>query len=301
VGQLLLDCAMANLGAGNPTTCEPHTSHPLVAAINARRLPPNASGCRPGARGDGFTIDRTLTEAIAAGGLFPTGSDLIDLIERRQSIGHTLRLESTLTFDTATALTHALMSADLDIGVGFVHTDLVASSRPIVSQPSVGFTLAGAELRVDEHGFTLRYGALLRLALVAHVLEPYGLEEFVDTLGLAITQSVYDVTTRLDGCSAVSAIVCRDAGEANLNCLETSCSIGSVVMGGLLAMWHRRADGTAIDFRIVGAAPLEDVDADLVIDHIAQGGSGAWATSVSIASDAVLGVVGSFESLDGPP
>lgn len=296
-GQLLLDCAVDALAPDGDLDCIPTGSTALTDTIDAHRGAADAAGCRPSTFGTMQpSLDKLLTDAVAAGGSWPVGSDLADLLGTRVEITQGFELHSILTL-WAQSARHELVSIRISaVGDDFT-VDFADTAFPIVSTDQVALGGSGpTELAVGVHGFTLRYGTLARWAFGDLGLAPDGLDD--DALGAQLAQSAYDDGgSNQTGCAAVSAIVCAEVGQAQ-SCLEAACQQGAMALDDLFSLWWQAMDGSGIDLTLSGTAPLYDFDGDLAVDSIGADEkgkrTGSWQIDFATAAGPAIETTGGF-------
>jgi hypothetical protein len=308
-GQLLLDGALA---AASGTTidaadCPLPTALPAALVdISLARGDPDELGCRPTMLATGEpTVDFLLAEAVAAGGTFPTGGQLAKLLAARNDVLSAVELGSQLTLTGPSTAKHRLDSLRFDVS-GFVVTyDLLASSRPVLSQTQVLAEVdENGDLALGDHGFTLRLRPLCEDAFAAYGLAYAGLGERADDLGTALAQSVLDPGTSLWACSGMSAIVCMNAGLA-MDCLVAGCVAAAALLDEAFPAWLELLDSPGLDAHFSGMAPLYDFDDDLVVDAIGTdlfgNRAGVWTVTIDLGDETSVSTLGSFGSGSGFP
>lgn len=297
-GQLLLDCTLDAAVADGALDCVPGGTSSQVAAVQARRGPPDAQGCRPDVdTGGAPSLDRVLTDAVADGGVWPVGEALAALVQIRAGILASFELDSTIAPVTPEAFRHRLGVVRVRAGEQVYALDLAATGRPIVEQPLVPVIVDADRLDLTEHGFTLRYGTIAAAALVALGLEPAGLPPDAAALGSALVASVADAGNGTSGCEALSNLVCDAIGEAP-PCLAVACASATPAMDDALAAWWRAVQGTGLDLVVAGSGLLHDDDGDLVVDRFGRDAegmhAGLWNGQMTLADGTRVPVLGEF-------
>jgi hypothetical protein len=290
--QLLIDCTLDAITGDGVMDCVPTGPDPtgLAADVAAQRGAPDANGCRPArAPGDDESIDAQVSEALAAGG-WPT-THTTALVEVRGACLHSFDLESELSFFFGSA-SHQILSASIAAGGTSHSVDLQASARPVLQQSQIAFTAELADLSLDTHAFTLRYGAIAAAVFVARGLAPLGLGSRASDLGSAIVESVDDPVSGLAGCAGLSALLCRTGSHAQ-NCAQAGCNSARTALDGSLTQWSEMLDGVGLDLALQGSTTLSDPDDNLMVDGIVAGG---WQATFTLQSAAQVSAVGSFQS-----
>lgn len=278
-GQLLLDCALDAYASDGVLDCVVEGEAALLDATAALRGEPGADGCRPAQAGAEPSLDARLEAAIAAGGTFPTGAALADLLEARSEALTAVELGSEL-IASGGSRNHRLVSAAIDIAGTSWEAPLLASDRPIVSAPVVPDLGGGAVVALAEHGFTLDYGLIARDALTEVALVPAGLDP--QALGTALAEST--TQGNLDGCAAMSALVCTEAGFPT-SCLQASCAAAAVALDQRFPAWWQALDGAGLDLVLAGSVGVDDTDFDLVVDTVT---AGSWTATFTMADDSAV-------------
>ena len=297
-GQLLLDCTLDAAAPDDALDCVPGGTSSQVTAVQARRGPLDAQGCRPDLDADGApSLDRVLTDAVEAGGTWPVGDALAALVQVRADVLASFELASSVTPVTAGAFGHRLTAVRVRGGDQVYELDVGATSRPVIEQPLVPVVLEDNRLDLSEHGFTLRYGTIAAAALVALGLEPAGLPPDAAALGRALVASVTDTVGGTSGCEALSNLVCDAIGGAP-PCLVQACQDATPAMDDALAAWWRAVQGTGLDLDLAGSGLLHDDDGDLVVERIgrdAEGmATGLWNGRMTLADGTRVPVLGVF-------
>jgi hypothetical protein len=298
-GQLLLDCALDAVADDGALDCVVGGSDPLVTAIETGRGASLEDGCRPTEVDGEPSLDQLVTDAVAAGGGFPTGDDLDALLAARDDALAGVELTSTLAFVSGSAASHRLSTLRFDIGGTPHEIALGDTARPVLEQSQVPITLYQGRVSVGAHGFTLRIGSAAGAAFRDVGLAAAGLADRAGDLGAALAGSASDPDSGSAGCAAVSAVACAAVGEAQ-GCLETACGAATPALDRLFTDWIRLADGTHLDLELSGSAPVYDFEDDLTIDTIGRedGGqaTGSWAGTLFLSDDSAVELVGQFGS-----
>ena len=255
--QLLLDCAIDELDAGDPADCIVDNPGSLAQSLMARRGAPDASGCRPATVAAAPSLD-----ALAMTALGDDGVSLQRAASGLPAVTGGMALESTL--GDAHTLVRVRFSA-----AGETHAvELLSSARPVVTAPAPA-VLDGSHIIFGEQMFTLRLGDAWREAFRALLWD-----RAPDALEVVLAAD----------CGAVSDAACTGS------CLLIACIDGASVMGNQLADPFRRLDVTGVDFRLVGIATLIDADGNGFAEGI---GEGQW-TGQLLAGGGWASVPGTF-------
>lgn len=298
-GQLIADCTIDALETDGALDCVVNSVSPRALALAATRGAPNAAGCRPAAN-PAVTLDKELTDAVVAGGSFPTGAALSALLAAQSDTLELLELSSTLSLDAgAGTLAHRLDTARLTVAGADYDVVLGDTARPVVRAAPVVWSRSGAdELVIADHGFTLRVGSLARAGFRDVGLAAAGLDDREADLGAALMESASDTASSTTDCAAVSAIVCDRLGEA-AGCALAACNAAAAHLDVRFGAWWQALDGSGLDLSLSGLAPIRDHDDDLVADSVGVGESGqdgGWSASFTTASGAAVSSSGSFGS-----
>lgn len=292
--QLLLDCLIDALDAGDPDDCVIEAPGALADALENARGPLDPEGCRPMTTATGVeSADARLYAALTADGPAAPGARFKSQASALSQLLDALALDSTLAPAGAGA-EHALEVARLDFSGAELALALAATPRPVVLARDVPLARPGDGLALAIHGFTLRLGALVREAFVALVLEPEGLGLPPEALGTALVDGAR-LGARL-GCGAVSEAACS-AAEAPSDCLVSACAGAAAALDVVLAAPFGRLDGAGLDLTWSGAAAVVDDDHDLLAESLA---SGVWSGTLVLGDGAELPVTGSFTGTAGP-
>ncbi|MEM9494191.1 MAG: hypothetical protein AAGC55_33910, partial [Myxococcota bacterium] len=159
-GQLLLDCTLDAVAPDGSLDCAATASTDLTEAVAALRGPPDGMGCRPPDLPDGPSLDRQLTEAVAAGASFPVDDVLLDMLAVRTSALQSIELVSRLSTLAEGAARHRLDEL-VFVGPsgGEFRRALAATSQPVIARAPVAIDVDGDQLSLAAHSFTLRYGS----------------------------------------------------------------------------------------------------------------------------------------------
>jgi hypothetical protein len=278
-GQVLLDCALDAHAGDGELDCVIQGDSPLIDALEAARGTPGPDGCRPAQLGAEPSLDARLTAAIEAGGGFPTGAALDQLLEARRDTLTAVELASEITPAGPGVARHRLLAATIELGGAAWDTSLVASSRPIVSA-TAAYGLDAASLTLGDHGFTLDYGALAAAAFEELALAPAGLDP--TTLGASLAASASQ--GNLTGCAAASALICADAGQA-ASCLQSACNAAAAALDQRFAAWWQALDDDGVDLWLTGTIAVSDLDLDLIA---APAPGGAWEATFTLAGGSTV-------------
>lgn len=295
-GQLLLDCALDALAPDSALDCSVGGTHALVDKVAMLRGPEDASGCRPAMLANmAASLDRELSDAVAAGARFPVGEDLAKLLLARSELLAGFVLESELSMATASATSalHRLTMLRTISSQGEHVLDLGTTSLPVIEQGAVPVTMAGSELTLAEHGFTLRYGLFAAEAFARLGLEPHGLALEHASLGTRLADSVAFGSET--GCAALSALACTAVAEP-VQCLEAACAQGTSALDSGMTRWWQAFATSGLDLVMAGHAVLHDDDNDLIVDAVGrddQGQStGEWSATLRLLDGTAVSVQG---------
>ena len=296
-GQLLLDCALDAAAPDGDLDCVVNGSSAIADAIAAQRGAPDGSGCRPVTLpSNAPSLDRAITDAVIAGGSFPSGTGLDAMLATRSSLVTDMALSSQLTALSSTAGRHRLLAAIAGADPQVHTVDLGATGRPVIEQRSVAMTVDGNQVGAGAHGFTLRYGSIAADAFTQLTLAPAGLDP--QALGMALAGSVTDGSSGQSGCSGLSAIACRSIGQAE-TCVAAACAQGAGALDVVMTRWSRSMDGPGLDFELQSGTGLAyDSDGDLVVDALGAAGDpetpGAWSAALILSDGTSIPITGAF-------
>jgi hypothetical protein len=298
-GQLAIDCALdaAATTSGDATDCvldEVAASSALATAVEGARGEVDEVGCRPATM-----LDQAVAGAVDAGGSFPTGVELIALLDARELIAGEVELQSRFAETSPGAGRHELVT--VSYAGGLYDIDVAATARPIVVQSQIAIAIDAVQgVSVAPHGFTLRLGAAGHDAFAVLGLAPAGLGDRAADLGAAVYDSIDDGTDT--GCAALSDMVCSAASQPS-GCLLAGCAAAATNLDARLTDWTTALDRTGIDFTLEGTAPVYDFDDDLHIDALGTNElgepTGTWTTTFTLADGTTVGATGTFGAL-GP-
>jgi len=294
-GQLLLDCTLDALVPDGVLDCQVHGTGATVDAIEAARGDADEFGCRPGQAGVVDSLDRRLSDAVAAGGGFPTGGDLGDLLATRVSMATAVQLRSQLEILPGNLARHRLLEAAVQVDGNPYTVDLTASDRPVLTATAGAAVDEQRTLVIGSHGFTVAVGSVLGAAWRDRALPSAGLDGRADDLGAALAASAEDSGSATSGCAAVSAIVCPELAQG-ASCAVAACQQAAVALDQSMTSWWRALDGSGVDLVLSGSAPLIDSDDDLVVDGLGSGsqGPGTWDALWSVDAGDGVAAGGSF-------
>ncbi|MBT8491743.1 MAG: Ig-like domain-containing protein [Deltaproteobacteria bacterium] len=287
-GQLAVDCVADALLAAGPLDCDfSSASGALADAVRAERGDADGDGCRPADKnGGGDSLDKLVDDAIAAGGSFPTGSELAAVVAVRDAIASSLTVRSELR--VAATAEHRLVEAE--VGPGYV-VDLVASARLVIERQGIAATVtpAGAAAPVAEletHDFTFDYGAIARDGFQALALDDHGLGG--QTLGSELFGSV--MSGGDSGCTALSEVFCGAVGEPD-SCASAACASAESYLDDALREWWLRTRPGGLDLSLSATVELRDSDNDLLVDQLGRDAAGAITGLVSATLTTTAGAV----------
>ncbi len=293
-GQLLLDCTADALVADGAVDCDVNGSGSLLTAIEAARGDADEFGCRPGMVATSASLDRKLTAAVAAGGPFPTGTELETLLAARADLLGMVELRSRMEFYDGGLLRHILSDATVVVGGEIYSLPLALTSRPVLAALASAAIDDQRHLVVGEHGFTLRYGSLAGEAFAAAALPPAGLAGRELDLGAALAGSAVDASSSTSGCAAVSAILCGEIAQPS-GCAINACQQAAAALDQSFTHWWRRMDGDGVDLVLGGSVPLIDADDDLWFESLGgDGEGGSWQVRWSAEVGTDLPAEGTF-------
>jgi hypothetical protein len=294
-GQLLLDCTTDVLGGDGTLDCVVDGANATVTAIQAARGPVDEFLCRPGTVGIEDSLDHQLNDAIDAGGDFPMGGELGELLDARADLLADVQLRSTLQFLPGGLVRHRLVALVADVGGTPYEVDLASTSRPVIAATAPAAIDGERNLVVGEHGFTLRYGSFAGAAWRDVALPAAGVAGRDADLGAALAGSAEDGGSATTGCNAVSAIICAEIGQA-ASCAYAACQTAAAALDDSFTAWWRGMDGDDLDLRLQGSVPLVDGDDDLAVDGLGTGGAemGSWQATWDAAFGADIAADGSF-------
>ncbi len=294
-GQLLVECVADALVDDGELDCDFQGTGALANKIRAERGTADASGCRPASAGGSDSIDKIMQDAVEAGGSFPTGSALADVLTIRDSIAGQLVVRSELQV-FATAAQHRLVEAEVGTAPAFV-VDLSASNRPLLEQSFAASTTpmgsAAPLSSLSTHGFTLDYGSIAGEGFQSLALTPASLDGVA--LGTALSASAE--SGMLTACEAVSDVLCTAVAEPS-NCAQSACATAATHLDGALVQWWTRlADLGGVDFQLEGELILRDSDNDLVVDSVGRDAAGeitgGWTATMTTEDGQVADIGGS--------
>ncbi|MCG8416807.1 MAG: hypothetical protein MJE77_02545 [Proteobacteria bacterium] len=298
-GQLLLDCALDAAAPDGALDCVVTGSSALVDAVSTHRGAPDGASCRPEILPPSAqSLDRMLTDAVAAGAGFPVGDQLLAALAMRSAIADSFTLGSEVSALSSRAARHRLIAIAVGTASQQYTLDLSATSRPVVDARPVGVDLFGDRVTVGTHAFTLRYGSVARDGFTELALVPAGLGSEAETLGTALARSVRDDSSGQTGCAGFSAITCAAISQPD-SCLLTACQSGSTALDGLMTDWWRMLDGPGLDFALASDAVVaSDPDGDLLIDEVGAGADsetpGTWSATMTLANGEEVAITGEF-------
>ncbi len=255
---LLLDCLPDAQSDDGSFDCIAEAPSVLRDTLAGRRGLLDAEGCRTAqTEGGQASIDAELDEAL---GGWPSDEELTALLDGRNASLGTLELTSELSQAVQLVAEHSLVSCEL----GGLETNLVESTRPILTAPSVPVELgADPRLRLDSHGFTLRYGELASGAFEVLGLSPANISGQADRIGTEFLSTLS--IDALSGCPALEAFVCSEVGAAP-ECAD-ACSAIAPALDVLLHGWLDDLDVSGLDVRIEVDAETADANRDLVVER----------------------------------
>ena len=312
-GRLWLDCTVDALGpetAEDPLDCVPSAMDEAAfdGRLAARRgLPvmnpdPQKARCRERTDGAGRASLETQIEGMfGAAGSAPV-SELMALPTDVANLLKSFRLQSTLELTPTTRPDRLLADHQLEVlelGEGTpIAQPLWEMGLPLRTARFIPVSDEGGEISFERHGFTLRLGTAARLALERGILARHGFPPDIPAFVTALFASARypDRTTTLQGCAALSALVCPLV-TGPMGCMTSACTAGGAALGRRLSTVFTALDGVDLDFFIEGFAPIIDREGDGVADAFGSSRptspSGSWAGYLRTTDEQHL-ILGSF-------
>ncbi|HEY7956996.1 MAG TPA: hypothetical protein VII38_16940, partial [Polyangia bacterium] len=157
---------------------EPKLSSALATAIESHRGAVDAMGCRPPQLAGGApSLDAQLEPLLTASG--SPGAQLDAIALDLDHLAKSAELVSLLTITAAGAADftaeHTLERLTLSTATGQMTYDLALAGLPIIDVRDLPLTLAGAQLTLGSHGFTLGLAPLFGRAFGDLALTPRGI------------------------------------------------------------------------------------------------------------------------------
>lgn len=292
--QLLLDCILDALDGSGPVDCVITAPSSKALAILAARGTLTASCRKPETDQGTPSLDHELRKIMEAAGpsllaaLAPVATEGIAALRA-------FEVQSTLELLAQDATGNVVFNHRLDAFVFTGRQDQLLLKTADLGLPQplaspIAGSVAGWRLVLGQHGFSLRYGKLARIALGSLVLVPLGLSDRSSSIAFQLAELVeykQGIAT-VRGCTAIEALVC---GAAHLpsGCLGTACAAGLAALASYLDAGFDAIGGPQTDFALRGEAPLQDDDGDLQVDRVGTAAApGTWTTRLTTGGEIIL-------------
>ncbi len=279
--RLWLDCTIDALGgtsASDPLDCRPgpDDDRAFGGRLAARRGTAASVGmrCRNGQDAAGKPSLDVIVERLFGMPRAPIATALDALARDAGRPFMEFRLTSTLRITPAAtgqfSIEHKLESVELTARPDEkISIDLNTLGLPGQQAKFVNAQLRRNELRISDHGFTLRPGLLARLGFIRTSLRSRGAPQDVGAFVTALfsTATVTAGPQPTAGCGALDAVVCADLGESS-GCLGMACIQGLSTLTRHLEGSFSALDGEDLDFHMQGVVPVVDRDNDKVAEAL---------------------------------
>jgi hypothetical protein len=293
--QRLLDCILDARDMDDPLDCKVEDPSASTQALLLERGELQ-SGCRGPKSGHGTkSLEQLLRDLAGTKGRL----QLSDVEQLAAEALREIELETTLAIQSLATDSSGLIVASHQLRkVSFVTSQNAAAfdvpdvgvakwlAAPIQGQ--VVSTLASGwdwELFLEQHSFSLLYGALAREALGQLVLGPKGLPPASKQLALHLAGLVQ--SKGQTGCAAIESVVC-DAARLKPGCLGQACVDGLSALAGILDKGFKTIDSQNTDLSLEGTAQLKDSDGDLRVDGLGDTTTpGSWKATLSLGADVI--------------
>jgi hypothetical protein len=274
--QIWLDCttdALSGAVPGDPVDCVPATGAgaegPLGDDLAARRgaflLGPDGqtTACRGARDGGGATsLDALLmgrfgsplpAAVVELPAIADTAAHLLDAITVRSQLD--VRASGS---DGVFEVTHTLQEVVFGSGSSGALKEVVLMplGLPALVADTTA-TIQGGTLAIAAHGMTLRLGSAARVAFGTLALAQRTLPSDTSTFLTLLLGLARSDDGTLGGCAEMDIAVCAQVGRPT-GCLKAACTAGISALVQRLNAGFAAADGTGLDFFLVGSAPLID-------------------------------------------
>jgi hypothetical protein len=278
-GRLWLDCTVDALSdsESDPLDCVPSVSDDAFfdGRLAARRGLLTRTTPNSRCRGAEDAARRNSLENQIDGMFANQNPQLIEslraLAQDMDSIARNVELQSTMEVSPTSLVNRFQVDHLLSVvvlGEQKTPVDLRELGLPVRAARFVPMTSTGKKATFQAHGFTLRLGSAMRIAVERGVLPRRRFSSDIAAFATEVFASAtyLDRGTKLSGCVALGALVCPLVGGVE-GCLTKPCRDGVAALGRQLQGAFSRLDGTDLDLVLeAGEAPLYDSNGDGKVD-----------------------------------